>query len=252
MELRRSLKSFLIWSIAMGLTMYLIVALYPVVGDMYAALPEEFMDYFGGLPKNIIEYFGVEGAMMLQLMGSIFAVILGFNAINREFNELSIDTIYSLPISRSEFYINKLIASVIQVIAFMVVNILFVILGFVTANEVPHLGTFFAFMAINTLLLLMMLVMGFALAIVVKRGVKAMVSLAIPLPLYIIFFVYQLSDNKFLGYLKHITPFSFADPAFFFKEDVGFAWQSLIVFSIISLISLLYSFKIYKQKDLLT
>ena len=235
----------------MSVTMYLIVALYPVVGDMYSALPEEFMEYFGGLPKNIIEYFGMEGAIMLQLMGSIYAVILGFNAINREFNELSIDTIYSLPISRSEFYVNKLIASSIQIIGFMIINIIFVILGFVTANEVPHLGTFFAFMAVNTLLLLMMLIFGFALAVIVKRGVKSMVSLAIPLPLYIIFFVYQLSDNKFLGYLKHITPFSFADSAYFFQEDIEFAWISLIVFSVLSIVSLVYSYKVFKNKDLL-
>lgn len=252
MELKRSFMSFLIWSLSMGVLMYFIVALYPVVADMYAAIPAEYLEMFGGLPSDIVEYFGMEGAMMIQMLGAIYAAILGFGAINREFQELSFDTIYSLPISRKEFYINKIITVKIQIFGFMVINMIFIILGFITAGPMPNLGRILAFMGMSTLLLMVMGILGFTLAIIIKRGAKAMIALVIPLPLYIIYFIYQLTDNKVISYLQYITPYSFADALFILQSDGSFNWISLVIFLGISIFALGYSFKVFTTKDLLT
>lgn len=252
MELKRSFKSFLIWSLSMGVMMYLLVALYPIVVDMYAAIPQEYLDMFGGFPENIIEYFGMEGAMMVQLMGTIYAAILGFGAINREFSELSVDEVYTLPVSRTSFYINKLISVLIQIIGFMVINLMFIILGIITAGPIPNLGSFLGFMGLTTLLLMMISVFGFSLAIIIKRGAKVMTALVIPLPLYILFFVYQLTDNDILSYLQYITPFTFADSLFLFQGEGTFAWITLFVFLVLTGLSLYYSCKLFNKKDLLS
>ena len=118
---------------------------------------------------------------------------------------MSIDEIYTLPVSRSEFFINKLVSVIIQVLVFMVFNIIFILLGFITAGPMPYLGDFFGFMGMTTLLFIIIAIFGFALAIIIKRGAKAMISLVIPLPLYVIYFIYQLTDNKVLANLKYLS-----------------------------------------------
>ena len=85
MEIRRSYKSNLLWSIGVGTMIYLIIVLYPMVKDIYQQIPEELMAImaqFGGVPEDVLEYFATEGAMMLQLFGAIYAALLGFNLIS--------------------------------------------------------------------------------------------------------------------------------------------------------------------------
>src|SRR5690554_6618029 len=124
MEFKRTVKSLLIWSFSLGLYMLLIVVLYPMVKDIYETMQAEMLQYmemFGGLPTNIIDYYATEGATMMQLVGVIFATLLGFSMLRRDERELTADVIYTLPVSRKTFFYTKFILLIVEIVLFVAI-----------------------------------------------------------------------------------------------------------------------------------
>lgn len=254
LEMKRSFMGVLVWSLSVGLTMYLIVVLYPMVKDMYSLLPPEYAEFlasFGGIPENVVQYYATEGAMMLQLFGAIFAVLEGFNAINRDEKEKTLESIYTLPYPRSTFYFTKFIRVMANVVLFSVVNTVLSILGFVTISESFAFGEFLYFSLMNMVMLLMIASIGFGLVSVMKPNQKGMVSMLVPLPLYILFMISTLTNNEWIQKLKHITPFTFADPVAILKTAGDFEYISFLVYIgiVISLIAL--GFYRFKKRDIM-
>lgn len=251
MELKRTLIGLLIWTIAIGISLFLIVILYPIVKDMFDQMPEslrEMMESFGGIPENIIEYFATEGGTTLQIFGAIFSAIVGFNAIAREEREKNTDTIYVLPVSREHFYLNKLIAVVTQILIFSIGVGLFTFIGFIIGGTLEGIGSFFIFMLLTTITFIMVGCFGFALGCITKGG-NQMIALIIPVPLYIISLLSTISDNKILKNIKYLSPFTFSDPVSIFKTDYRFEYVNFIVFLIITGLIIWGSFKYYKNKE---
>lgn len=239
LEFRRSFKSLLAWSLSIGLTMVFVIVLYPMVKDMYASIPAEYMsvlDSFGGVPNNILEYYATEGVMMLQLFGGIYAVLEGFGAINRDDKEKVVESIYQLPYKRRVFFITKWIRVVVNVLLFSLINYLLSIVSFAIMKESIDQTLFLNFNLLNTLLFLIMALLGYALACFIKATPKSMGALAIPLLLYIVSVISSMTDNKFLDKLKYITPFSFADPVALMKEGLSVEWVIVLVFTAISVL----------------
>jgi len=251
MEFRRSIKSFLAWTLIIGFTMYVIIIVYPMVKDMYSQIPEEFMDMmdmFGGLPDNLIEYVGLEGGVTMQVFASIYAAIVGFTAITREVNEQSTDLIYTLPLSRTTFYFSKLLAAIMQILAFAVAIFLFFIFGFISLGPIPNLESFILYYLANTLMLIIFVILGFYLGTLLTKRNRPMISLLIPLPLYIISFISSLT-NKWLENLKYITPFTFSEPSRFLQETKDFEYISLIVYIIISIVAIIHGLYLFRKKE---
>jgi ABC-type transport system involved in multi-copper enzyme maturation permease subunit len=251
MELRRSLVGLIAWTATVGLSLYLIIILWPMVKDMYAQIPEsmkDIMDTFGGIPTTVIEYFATEGGMMMQLFGAIFAAMLGYNTISREERDHTTDSIYTLPVSRLSFYFHKLLAVFLQVVIFSVGIALFNILGFITVGSLDSIGKFLAFMALNTLTFLMIASLGFTLGSIMKGNIQ-LIALIIPIPLYIVSVISSLTDNKILEKLRYVTPFTFSDPVAFFKLDFKFEYISLILFTVISAASIFLSSFYFTRKE---
>lgn len=253
MEIKRSLTSFLIWVVAVGLMMVLVIVLYPMVKDMYAAIPPEFMemmDAFGGIPDSIMEYFATEGGMMMQICAAIYAVFLGFNAIGKEEREHSTDIIYSLPISRRSFFLHKLLAVMIQVVAFSL--LLYVInLGSLLIIEKVDILLFTIFSLVFTLMMMVIAALGFILGATVKGSVKAMSSLLIIFPMYIISIISQLTQKEWLQNLKYLSVFTFADPVKLLKTDQDMEWISLLVFLGLAVFGLFYALKQFEKREFL-
>ena len=87
MELKRNFKSLIVWTVAVGLSMFVILISYPLVDDVFDQMPQEFIeivDIFGGIPRNLIEYFAMEGGMIFQLTCALYATLLGFGTITKE------------------------------------------------------------------------------------------------------------------------------------------------------------------------
>ena len=251
MEFRRSYVSLLVWSLAIGFTMLLVLVLYPMVKDFYSNIPDEYremLEMFGGIPTNIVEYYATEGAMMLQMFGAIFAALLGFNALSREERERSHDIMYSLPVSRKTYFYTKLLSVIIQVVIFALVVTVISIFGFILVEKV-NLGRFILFSFLNLLLLLIIAIFSFCLVGFLKSGIRSGIALIVPLPLYILTIVATVSTNELLQKLKYLTPFTFSEPVSLLKQNSSIEYISLIVFIGLSIFLLVMANKRFIKKD---
>jgi ABC-2 type transport system permease protein len=254
MELKRAWKGLLVWTLAIGITLFLIIILYPMVKDIYALIPAELqsiMESFGGIPDNVLEYFATEGAMMMQIFASIFAVMLGFNSITKEEREHSSDAVFSLPVSRSEFFWNKLYAAMIQVLAFSVGVFIFNVIGFLAVEPTVNLTDFVVFSLLFTLMLLMMDILGMAMGAALRGNVKNMVSLLIPFPLYILALISQLTNNEWLKKLKYLTIFTFSDPIVLLKGGAPIEYVNMIIYGTLTILALIYAHNRFKNREFL-
>jgi len=233
MELRRGVRGVLVWTLAISVAIVLVIALYPMVIDMYAAIPPEFADLmraFGGIPDTIVDYYASEGGMMLQLFGAIFAALQGFGAINRDERERTAESLYVLPRTRGTFFRTKLLRVTIEVLAFAVVCALASVLGFAIVGEPVDYGPFFTFSGLNAVVLLMFTWLSFAMACLMKTNAKPMSAIAVPFTLYVISIIALATDDAILDTLKYLTPYTFADPIEILKSDYAFEWISFTVY----------------------
>ncbi len=252
MELKRSFKNLLGWTLSIGIFMYLILILYPLVKDIYAATSGEIAEIlksFGGIPENEVEYFAMEGGMLLQLFGAVFAAMTGFSIISREEREQTTDLICSLPVSRTSFFFTKLLAASIQVIVFSALITIFCTLGFLSIKTELNLSRFFFYMLIFLILLLMVQGLGFALACFIKHSSKSLIALLIPLPLYILTFISSFSKDNLLKKLKYLSPFTFSEPVSFLKTGDSFEYISFTVFSIITIVFIILALILYRKRE---
>ncbi len=252
LEFKRSLKSLIGWSLSIGLTMVFVIVLYPMVKDMYSSIPIEYMDFlnsFGGVPNNILEYYATEGVMMLQLFGGIYAVLEGYNAINRDDKEKVVESIYQLPYKRKVFFITKLVRVLLNVFIFSLFNYLLSILSFMIMKESINNTTFLVFNLLNTVLFFVMAIMGFGLANFLKSTSKSMGALGIPLMLYIISVISSMTANDLLKKLRYLTPFSFADPVAQLKNGSSIEWIILLMFIGFSVIIIIFSYLRFRKRE---
>ncbi len=252
MELRRSYKGVLIWSVAIALSLLLVIAIYPLVIDMYQAIPPEFYDLmnaFGGIPDTIVEYYATEGAMMLQLFGALFAALQGFGAINRDEREKTAESLYSLPLSRMTFFATKLLRVTIEVVFLCVFTALFSYFGFLIVDEPIDYEPFLVFSALNTVVFLVFAWLCFAMAALMKPNQKPMAAIAIPFVLYVVYTIAMMTENETLDLLKYVTPFTFADPVEILKADFRLEWISLTVFLGLTLAGTIAGWKAFARRE---
>lgn len=251
MDLRRSFKSMLLWGISLGLTLLLIILIYPLVEEIYKQIPEEFQnlyEMFGGIPANVTEYFSTEGGMILQLLSAIYATILGFNTITREEKELAADIIYTLPVTRTTFYLTKLLSVYLQIIIFSITILIFTVGGIVIIDP-TGISKVLVFTILNTITLIMIASIGFSFACFI-RGTKSTAALLIPLVLYIFQILSSLTENKWLIRLKYLTPFTFSNPVEILKEWKGMEWISFLLFLTLSVSLILLSLKKFRKREM--
>ncbi|MDD3999919.1 MAG: ABC transporter permease subunit [Bacilli bacterium] len=251
MELQRSFKSLLGWTLSIGIFMYIVLIIYPMVEDILASATEEMVKIllaFGGIPTNEVEYLALEGGMLLQIFGSVYAALTGFSIINLEEKEQTSDFICSLPVSKSTFFFTKLLAGALQMLIFTIAITIFCLLGFLTLQTTVNLSNFFIYMLLFLALLLMIYGLGFSLSCFVQ-GTKSALALIIPLPLYLLTVISSFSKNNLLQKLKYFSPFTFSDPLSYLITKEGFEYISFTIFTSITVIFLIFAFFAYQKKE---
>lgn len=253
LEFTRSLKSLITWSLSIGLTMVFVIVLYPMVIDIYSAIPAEyqaFLDAFGGVPHNVVEYYATEGVMMLQLFGGIFAALEGYNALNRDDKEKTVECIYQLPYSRTAILTTKLVKVIVNVLVFSIVVYFMSILSFLVIGESYDGGDFLLFNVYNTIMFLMLAILGFVLVVFMKPTQKSMGAIAFPFVFYIISVISSVTNNETLELLKHVTPFTFANPVDILKLGADFEWISFVVFTGLSILLTVAAYWRFQKREL--
>ncbi len=262
-ELKRGFKGNMIWSIALGLSLLLIIAIYPMVKDMMASLVElmesmdpsnpflQILEDFGGIPSSAIEYFATEGAMILQLVGGIYAAILGYSMINRDEKEKTNEVLYTLPIPRTQSFLSKVLAIIIHMFIFTFIQFGLSTLGFLMIDELVLVDVFWLFGLLNYIMFSMIAFFGLCLASILKPNQSSLLAIAIPFPFYIITVIAQATNNSILKALKYVSPFTFAEPVGFLKTDHGFEWVNFLLFIAIAGISIWVAHKKYQSRQII-
>jgi len=264
LEFKRSFKSLIIWSISLALSLLLVIVIYPMAKDMFQALEQMIeylesidsgfigmLDLFGGIPDSGIEYFATEGAMFLQLLGGIFAALVGFGIINRDEKEKTVEVIYTLPISRHKLLFTKMMVVAVNLFIFMLVQVLMVDLGFLLVAPGEDISAIWMFGLFDYIMFLMLAYLSMFLALVLKPNQSSFIAVAIPFPLYIITTIAYATNNTFLKSLKYISPFTFVEPVGWLKEQVVFETTNFIVFLSLTALSIVFSFILFKKRQII-
>lgn len=131
-EMKINLKSFIIWtSILIGL--FLIVFLvYPsivnsenmeMMNEMMKIFPEEMLKAFNMDISSIDSAFGwlkTEGFVFVLLITGIFSGILGSNILLKEESDKTIEYLNSVPVTRKNIVINKILCGLLYIILMIV------------------------------------------------------------------------------------------------------------------------------------
>ena len=140
-EMKINLKSFIIWtSILIGL--FLVVFLvYPsilssenieMIDEMMKMFPEEMLKAFNMDLSKIDSAFGwlkTEGFVFVLLITGIYSGILGSNILLKEESDKTIEYLNSVPVTRKDILLNKILCGIIYIILMVIIVGIFNFIG---------------------------------------------------------------------------------------------------------------------------
>ena len=146
-ELKINLKSFIIWtSILIGL--FLVVFLiYPsiinsanmeMIDEMMKIFPEEMLKAFNMDLSSINSAFGwlkTEGFVFVLLITGIYSGILGSNILLKEESDKTIEYLNSVPVTRKNIVLNKILCGLFYIILMIVIIGIFNFIGLSLSGE---------------------------------------------------------------------------------------------------------------------
>ena len=126
-EMKINLKSFIIWtSILIGLLL-VVFLVYPsiinnenieMMNEMLKMFPEEMLKAFNMDISSIDSAFGwlkTEGFVFILLITGIYSAILGSNILLKEESDKTIEYLNSVPVTRKNIVISKILCSFIYI-----------------------------------------------------------------------------------------------------------------------------------------
>ena len=146
-ELKINLKSFIIWtSILIGL--FLVVFLvYPsivnsanmeMIDEMMKMFPEEMLKAFNMDISTIDSAFGwlkTEGFVFVLLITGVYSGILGSNILLKEESDKTIEYLNSVPVTRKNIVLNKILCGLFYIILMIVIIGIFNFIGLSLSGE---------------------------------------------------------------------------------------------------------------------
>ena len=140
-ELKTNFKSFTIWTLVL-LSIFLIAFLmYPsivnsdnikMMNEMMAVFPEEMLKAFNMDISSIDTAYGwlkSEGFTFVLLIIGCYAGIVGSNILLKEENDKTIEYLNSLPVTRKDIVINKVITGLIYILGMVLILGIFNYIG---------------------------------------------------------------------------------------------------------------------------
>lgn len=140
-ELKTNFKSFTIWTLVL-LSIFLIAFLmYPsivnsdnikMMNEMMAVFPEEMLKAFNMDISSIDTAYGwlkSEGFTFVLLIIGCYAGIVGSNILLKEENDKTIEYLNSLPVTRKDIVVNKVITGLIYILGMVIILGIFNYIG---------------------------------------------------------------------------------------------------------------------------
>lgn len=254
-ELKQGWKSFMIWTISIGLFVVICVFMYPQMGkemedvnDMFSSMGA-FTAAFGMDRLNIgtlIGFYAVECGNILGIGGAFFAALIGISALAKEEKERTAEFLLTHPVSRAHIITEKLAAIMFQII---IMNIVIFLLS---ATSIVMIGENIPWKELCLLHLSYLLVqielagICFGISAFLRTGGLG-IGLGIATVMYFLNIVANISESA--QFLKYITPYGYAEGADIIADmslDIGKVLPGMIF----AVVGITLAYWEYSRKDI--
>lgn len=254
-EMRKGIKSFLIWTIGIAALLVCCVMLYPEMETQMGDMSEMFSDMgvftqaFGMDQLNfgtLIGFYGIECGNILGIGGGFFAAYLGVSMIAKEEKDHTAEFLLTHPISRKSVFGQKLFAVTTQIIILNVIVVISAIVSILFVGEdIPTKEL----MLIHGAYLIMQLELGwicFGISAFLKRSFVG-VGFGLAGLMYVLNLMCNITDK--VEALKYITPFAYTETATI-VDKMALDWKLIVLGIGYSIIILVIGFIKYQKKDI--
>lgn len=255
-ELKNNRRSIIIWTLSSALFMAFVMLEF----DAYHNNPE-LLEIVDVLPKELIEMFGLgnlnlsqlDGFLKLalvygQLVGAVYAMMLGINSMLKEILLKTTEFILVMPIKREKLIINKVVANAILMLVLVVGMMVSLALSGLPygmgSDEFKLLGL--AGIAIYGMMFLLLSLGMLLTAIFKPKKSLSLIGLLLVFGAYIFNVMINLLSR--LDYLRWISPFAWFDIASIHSE--GFNIYYMILALLLIIISLLLTLNQYQKRSI--
>lgn len=259
-ELKRNIKSFIIWTASMVSLNALLILFYPTIAEqskqfeaILKAYPKALLAAFNMNRlsfSNILGYYGTEAYTFIMLFGSIYAMILASSILSKEESEKTIEFLLSKPITRSDVVTEKFLCTGLYIFLFDLIFSLTNYMFFEIVKKSSYDMKAFLLVSAGPLLAhLTFAAIGFLIStFVVKAKTTMSISLGVVLGSYFLSIASGLTDK--LENLRYLTPFKYVDAADLIlnkRIDSIYMWIMFIVI----VVSISAAYIIYNRKDII-
>ena len=279
-ELKRNLKTWLIWFLALTIICVVFMLLFIIIEKMNFDFNEIYEQMgLGGYAYIGLNYsvgfFANEIAMFIQVAGAIYVALFAIKLLAGEESDKTAEVLLSNPIERRKVWTSKLLVlftyTTAYIIGLALVNYLLVIAlegsGSVANTSGDYAGLWLTFLMTYIMLLSVASVSYFLSAHFSKGGTG--IAMAVALGTYVLFMFYSIGSSAIKNnILKNIfrifqflSPYSFCDA----NVTIGYLghnklidarefWMTMIgilVWVGLSIAALILSYKKYNKKDIL-
>lgn len=254
-ELKRNLKSLLIWTLSVGIlcggclllfesleeSMAEMAAAYSSMGAFSAALGMDKMNI-----GTIEGFYATEIGLMFALGGAMFAAMTGASIVSKEEEGHTSEFLNTLPLGRGYIAGWKYGALVVLVLLFQVICLIFIGIGFAGAGEWPPLREFVLFHGTQILMQLEIGSICFLISAISKRR-QIGGALGLAMLLYMLDLLCRVLPD--LENLKYVTPYYFSNAAEIFSTG-EIPMEMMLISVFVTVGSAAAAVIIYKKRDL--
>jgi ABC-2 type transport system permease protein len=254
-ELRFYSKGLIFWGIGVFILIWSSVVKY----DTLQSTGQSITELIGQFPQSVQTIFGLTGFdlstqsgffgvmyMYLALTVTIHAVLLGAGLISKEERDRTSEFLFVKPVTRDKVITAKLLAGMVNIAILNITTLIVSVVYF--HKDDGFVGDILTLMSGLFFLQIIFFLIGTAIAASSKRP-KLSASMASAVLLVAFIMTYLINFNKYLDFLKYLTPFKYFDAKDILasgKLDITYVALSLSIIAISTVIT----YVAYNKRDL--
>lgn len=253
-ELKRYLKTFLVWLFSIAALILVCMLLYPEmkgsienVNDMFSDMGS-FTEAFGMNRLNFgtpMGFYGIEVGSILSIGAPLFAAQIGISLLAKEEGQHTAEFLFSHPISRTSVYFQKYAAMLFYILLFNILCIAVAIGSFIYIGEEILWKEFFLYHLAIFVLQIEIGTICFGISAFLRKNALGL-GFGLALILYFMNIVANISKNE---NLKYTTPYQYADPSTIIPE-AALEWELIGIGLAVTLFFILVGYIRFVKKDL--
>lgn len=250
-ELKRYLTFIIVWSITIVLISALFVSFYPMLkGDLssfakimenYPEIIKKMFGFNADLLTSSLGYYSSFAFAFILLFASISASILGFTILSGDVFKKSAEFLYTKPVTRQKIVVSKITASVLLLIIF---NVIVLIFNYLILAITGPINIYLYFLVTSVLFFVQ--VSFFSISLLISLFMKIKSPIASGLAVTFMFYIGGVAlSNDF----RVLIPFKYFDMLNVISNK-EYEVEYLILILFIFIISIISSIFVFEKKDL--